>query len=143
VIAATAKNLGVKVVALETFEEQGDTLAALKPEDAAMILVSAAKRPGVDDDAYATLLDFYVKGEPVEAVPILDASGLLTKEEIAAEDTFSLLLLRDRNRIMAERAKPMLEAGGAFIAVGAFHLAGKEGLVSLFKAQGYTLTPIW
>src|ERR1700722_2126834 len=109
VIASTAKDLGVKVVALETFEEQGDTLAALKPEDAATILVGGAQRPGADEDAYATLMNLYVKGEPVEAVPVIDASGLLSKDEITAEDSFSLLLLRDRNRIMAERARPLLD----------------------------------
>jgi uncharacterized protein len=142
-IAETAKKLGVKVVALETFEEQGAALSALKPEVAATILVGGAKRSGLDDDAYATLLDLYVKGEPVRAMPIIEATGLLSKEEIAAEDSFSLLLLSDRNRVMAERSKPYLEAGGAFIAVGAFHLAGKDGLVALLRGQGYTLTPLW
>ncbi len=143
VIAETAKDLGVKVAALETFEEQGATLAALNPSDAAAILVSGAKKPGLDEDAYATLLDFYVAGRPLEAVPVVEASGLLSKEEIAAENSFSLLLLGDRNHVMAERAKPMIEAGGAFIAVGAFHLAGKDGLVSLFRAQGWQATPLW
>ena len=37
---------------------------------------------------------------------------------------------------------PLLERGGAFIAVGGLHLAGKEGLVELFRAAGYTVTPI-
>jgi len=143
VIAQAAKDSGVKVEALETFDEQGSTLAALKPADAATLLVGGAKKPGLDEDAYATLLDLYAAGRPVEAMPIIDASGLLSKEEIAAEDTFSLLLLGERNRIMAERAKPLLEAGGAFIAVGAFHLAGKGGLVALFREQGFTLTPLW
>jgi uncharacterized protein len=143
VIAQTAKDLGVKVIGLETFEEQGDTLAALSPEDAATILVGAAKRPGLEDDAYATLLDLYVKSDPVEAMPVIDATGLMSKEEIAAEDRFTVLLLRERNRAMVDRAVPLINAGGAFIAVGAFHLAGKEGLVALLKKEGYTLTPLW
>jgi hypothetical protein len=143
VIAQTAKDLGVRVTALETFEEQGDTLAALQPAEAATILVSGAKTPGLDEDAYATLMNLYVAGRPVEAMPILDASGLLSKEEIAAEDSFTLLLLHQRNRVMAERAKPLVAAGGAFIAVGAFHLAGKDGLVALLRDQGWTLTPLW
>jgi uncharacterized protein len=143
VIAESAKSLGVKVEALETFDEQGAALAALKPTDAATILVSGAKKPGLDDDAYATLLNLYVASRPVEALPIIDASGLLSPAEIAAEDTFSLLLLRERNRVMAERAKPLIEAGGAFVAVGAFHLAGKGGLIALFRDQGWQATPLW
>lgn len=143
VIAETAKNLGVKVEALETFDEQGSTLAALNPSDAAAILVSGAKKPGLDEDAYATLLDFYVAGSPLQAVPVVEASGVLSKEEIAAEHSFSLLLLSGRNRVMADRAKPMIAAGGAFIAVGAFHLAGKDGLIALFREQGWNVTPLW
>jgi uncharacterized protein len=143
VIAQAGKDLGVKVVGLETFEEQGDTLSALSPADAATILVGAAKRPGADEDAYATLMELYIKGRPVEAMPIIDASGLLSKEEIAAEDAFSVLLLRERNHVMVDRARPLIEAGGAFIAVGAFHLSGKDGLVALLRGEGFTLTPLW
>jgi hypothetical protein len=88
-------------------------------------------------------MELYVKGRPVEAMPIIDASGLLSKEEIAAEDAFSVLLLRERNRVMVDRAKPLIEAGGAFIAVGAFHLTGKDGLVALLRGEGFTLTSLW
>ena len=35
-------------------------------------------------------------------------------------------LLQGRNAIMAERAAPLLASGGAFIAVGALHLAGQD-----------------
>ena len=52
-------------------------------------------------------------------------------------------LLQGRNATMAERAAPLLASGGAFIAVGALHLAGKTGLVERFRAQGYTVTKVW
>ena len=44
---------------------------------------------------------------------------------------------------MAERAAPLLAAGGAFIAVGALHLSGKDGLVERFRATGYKVTKVW
>lgn len=44
---------------------------------------------------------------------------------------------------MAERAAPLLEKGGAFIAVGALHLPGKEGLIERFRALGYTVAKEW
>jgi uncharacterized protein YbaP (TraB family) len=44
---------------------------------------------------------------------------------------------------MAERAAPPLASGGAFIAVGALHLAGKTGLIERFRADGYTVTKVW
>jgi hypothetical protein len=36
-----------------------------------------------------------------------------------------------------------LASGGAFIAVGALHLAGKTGLVEQFRAHGYMVTKVW
>ena len=43
---------------------------------------------------------------------------------------------------MAEGSKPHLEKGNAFIAVGALHLPGEEGLIELIRKQGYTVTRI-
>ncbi len=43
---------------------------------------------------------------------------------------------------MCDGALPHLDKGGAFIAVGALHLPGKTGLVSLLREAGYTLTAI-
>ena len=61
----------------------------------------------------------------------------LTPQERAAEDEFTRLLLVGRNEVMAERAAPLLAEGGAFIAVGALHLSGKDGLIERFRAAGY------
>jgi uncharacterized protein YbaP (TraB family) len=43
---------------------------------------------------------------------------------------------------MRDRAIPLLSQGGAFIAVGAAHLPGKEGLLRLFEADGYNIEMI-
>ena len=44
---------------------------------------------------------------------------------------------------MAERAAPLLAKGGAFIAVGALHLTGKNGLIERFRAAGYRVVNVW
>jgi len=142
-IAQTAKDLGVKVAAIETMEEQSEILSSLDSSLAATLLVSAATKPAVSDDAFATLLSFYAEKRPVEILPVLDASGVLTKKEIEAEDAFSAHLLGERNGLMAERIQPLIDEGGAFIAVGALHLPGKGGLIALLRERGLTLTPLW
>ncbi|HYQ72222.1 MAG TPA: TraB/GumN family protein [Gammaproteobacteria bacterium] len=39
--------------------------------------------------------------------------------------------------------QPHLKAGNAFIAVGALHLPGETGLLSLLEQRGYTVRAIY
>ena len=55
---------------------------------------------------------------------------------------FSATMINKRNHVMADRAARYLSKGGAFIAVGALHLQGQEGLVELIRRQGYTVTAV-
>ena len=43
---------------------------------------------------------------------------------------------------MRATAEPLLEQGRVFIAIGALHLPGKQGLVALLREAGYTVTPV-
>lgn len=52
------------------------------------------------------------------------------------------LLLFQRNRIMADRIEQIVHEQPTLCAVGAGHLAGKEGLIRLLKKQGFRLSPI-
>ncbi len=142
-LAQTAKDLGVKVIGLETAEEQLDAIASLRPEVAGELLKLGAQDPSVNDDLYATLIRLYVEGRPAEILAVSDALGGLSDSERAAQDEFMRTLLQGRNEIMADRTAPLLASGGAFIAVGALHLAGKTGLVERFRAEGYTVTKEW
>jgi uncharacterized protein len=142
-LAETARDLGVKVIGLETTEEQLAAIANLRPQVAATLLALTARDPALNDDLYVTTLRLYRESRPAEIVAIADALGGLSDVERAAQDEFTRALLQDRNAIMAERAAPLLTSGGAFIAVGALHLAGKTGLVEQFRADGYIVTKVW
>ena len=47
---------------------------------------------------------------------------------------------RAATRRWSSSAEPILAAGNAFIAVGALHLPGPDGLVELLRKAGYTVT---
>ena len=49
----------------------------------------------------------------------------------------------ERNVTMVNRMAVRLAEGGAFIAVGALHLPGERGLVSLLTQAGYTVTRVY
>lgn len=57
-------------------------------------------------------------------------------------DWFELVLIQNRNLRMAERLKEYLSQGRVFVAVGALHLPGEQGLLNLLKAEGYRVTPV-
>ena len=142
-LAETARDSGVKVIGLETAEEQLAAIANMRPDVATTLLALTARDPGLNDNLYATMLRLYRESRPAEILAVSDALGGLSESERAAQDEFMLALLQGRNATMAERAAPLLASGGAFIAVGALHLAGKSGLVERFRAQGYTVTKVW
>jgi len=131
------------VVGLETIEEQLRTIASIPTPLAATILKSSARGGPMADDGYKTLLSLYEQKRPAAALAILDAAPGLTDDERRAEAELTRRLLADRNATMAERAAPLLEKGGAFIAVGALHLSGKGGLIELLRGKGYQVTNVW
>jgi len=142
-IARIGQSKGVPVIALETIAEQIAAVAATPPELAARMLVATARSPHLDDDAYVTLLSLYLDKHPTSALAVLDAVPGIPESDRVAERDFTKLLLVSRNEVMASRAAAPLESGGAFIAVGALHLSGKDGLVERFRAMGYRVTSLW
>ena len=52
-------------------------------------------------------------------------------------------LVDQRNQRMAERMEGYLREGGAFVAVGALHLPGKQGLLQLLRKRGYVVTAVY
>jgi uncharacterized protein len=142
-LAETAMDSGVKVVGLESAAEQIDAIAAMRSDVAAVTLAVAAHEPDMSDDVYATMLRLYRESRPAEILAITDAIGGMSEAEHAAQDEFVRLLLAGRTATMAERARPLVQEGGAFIAVGALHLPGKDGLIERFRGQGYSVVREW
>ncbi|HEY7840695.1 MAG TPA: TraB/GumN family protein [Gammaproteobacteria bacterium] len=52
-------------------------------------------------------------------------------------------LLTGRNRIMVERMLPLVESGDAFVAVGAMHLPGADGILALLRERGFTIERVY
>jgi uncharacterized protein YbaP (TraB family) len=83
-----------------------------------------------------------VETKTTELVELLELAESESDSGPIAE-SFMFRFIDARNRIMAGRMAARLDQGGAFIAVGALHLPGEKGLVSLLKSRGYRLEPVY
>lgn len=142
-IANSAAEQGKQLLGLESIGEQMSAMADLPIEFHIRGLVETIRLADLMPDIMATMTDLYLKGEIAQIMPVILAAG----PEGAADDIdgyaeFEERIIRMRNHIMAERAAPILSAGNAFIAIGALHLPGKEGVVALLQDAGYTVTAI-
>lgn len=79
-----------------------------------------------------------------------DLSGMMALAEehpgLPGDDDSNALmeqLLDERNHTMVERMTDALDTGGAFVAVGALHLPGTEGLVRLLEQRGYQVSRMY
>ncbi|QIG47946.1 TraB/GumN family protein [Nordella sp. HKS 07] len=141
-IGQLASAHGVAVVGLEKVEEQMAILAGAPLEQQARFLVMTARYGSKIEDMAETFVQLHA-GRRLSSMLLLSIQGVPTDQTDAELSAFMKNELIDkRNRIMAERALPLLTDGNAFIAVGAAHLPGDQGLVELFRKAGYEVTPV-
>ncbi|WP_299870355.1 TraB/GumN family protein [uncultured Hoeflea sp.] len=140
-IANDAKRAGKTLLGLESIGEQMSAMADLPMEFHIRGLVETIRLADLMPDIMATMTELYLQGEIALIMPAIMAAGPEASDEDAAGYAeFEQRIVLMRNHVMAERAAPILARGNAFIAVGALHLPGEEGLVSLLRQAGYTVS---
>ena len=142
IVANFAKSQGKKIVGLETLLEQFETLASIPDEAQAAWLRSSIEMNDRADDVTATMLELY-KGRQISAS--LDLMRELAPNAGLTDARMQDIrhgLITARNVRMAERGLPLFETGGAFVAVVATHLPGADGLISILKSSGFSVTPV-
>ncbi|HSR62056.1 MAG TPA: TraB/GumN family protein [Gammaproteobacteria bacterium] len=135
-----ARGNGIKVAGLESLKEQSDVFSSLDMELQVRFLLDTVCNYDEVKKDFETIKKHYRKRN-------LDKLYLhANKYSISGEKIYRDLvkkLLTDRNRIMTSRMQEMLEQGNAFIAIGAMHLPGNDGVLSLLAGQGYTITSVY
>lgn len=141
-IERLAQEQGATLVALESPVEQVEALASIPDPVALRMMREAALKDLRPEDVESTITGLYstrrigyllaMRG-PIWA-NVFDVEGYA--------DFISAFITR-RNVTMLQRALPILAQGEAFLAVGALHLPGDEGMVELIRRSGYSVTRIW
>ena len=123
------------IIGLETVEFQSKALETKPLEKQVDSLVEIAKDPQKAEDQLKKLIGTY-KEQDIEKL------HSLAVEEEKSDAGFSKNLLDDRNVAWIPKLENSIKTTPSFIAVGAGHLGGKNGVIQLLRAKGYKITPI-
>jgi len=135
----TARSLNKIIISLENMKELIEPMEKLSLDDQVIILNDTVCNHGqIIQDSW----------ELVQLYLARDLAGIMAfnNQPHFDEDVFDRYIqgiLYDRSERMLKRIIPYLDNGTAFIAVGALHLAGKNGLLHMLKDKKYKITRIY
>ncbi|MDX3927601.1 MAG: TraB/GumN family protein [Shinella sp.] len=139
-LAKDAVAEGKTLKGLETLLEQISALDSLPLEPQLQGLIQTVELGDGLKDVIETMSQLYLRGDVGMIMPMMKAAAPETADGEAGYADFEQLIILDRNKIMADRAAPILESGNVFMAVGALHLPGDLGVIELLRSKGFTLT---
>lgn len=125
---------------LETMDEQLQVFDGLPIQDQVQLLREALKYQSHNAEQMDQLMKAYLNRDLAALAAVSDQ---YQSRAGSAYDKLMDRLLAKRNHRMLERMQPRLIEGSAFIAVGALHLPGREGLLTLLENNGYRVSPIY
>ena len=113
--------------------------------EAMVLLYASFLNPSLFKPDAPSMIPAYLSGELAiwtvwERAYLSDLHG----KEVALNllDRSDSYLLAERNHRFLAKAQDALQIGELFMAVGAAHLLGQEGLVTLLRNQGYNVTRV-
>lgn len=131
------------VTSLESVEEQIGIFDGLEQDRQIGLLRQALDYIEEQDSKarFDELVELYLDRDLAGMARLAESHPLLP----GADDNASLMrkLLDQRSRIMVTRMQSALNQGGAFIAIGALHLPGENGILRRLREQGYSVTAVY
>lgn len=143
VLARLAAEQGKPVHELESMDEQISVFEGMSQQDQVALLKQAVDEYERMPRQIGRVVDAYLARDLAGIWRISQESVGTGEDERRLNEVFTRRLLHERNVRMAERAEPRLREGGAFIAVGALHLYGSSGVLSLLERRGWRVTRVY
>jgi hypothetical protein len=127
-----AFDLGLTMKGVESFEDQLNILNQIPMNYQIKALKDIVRNTKVFKSKIKKLHSLY-EIEDIES---------LNKQTKKSVGRIRKLMIYDRNHIMVERMISMMKEKPTFFAIGAAHMSGGKGLISLMKKAGYKLEPV-
>jgi uncharacterized protein YbaP (TraB family) len=130
-----AKEKQIKVIGLETVEEQMLAFNAITLKEQAKMLYEGLKNPEKTEKSQGmdTLVNLYLSQD-------LDRLYKVTNEQMSKGANYKLLV--ERNKNMVDRMEVIMKKQPLFTAVGAAHLPSEVGMIALLRKKGYKVEAI-
>jgi len=135
-----AEAAGMETHGLETLVEQGHIFSDLPVADQVRLLADTACHHELLSEDMEAMKRLYL-ARNLKGMFVYGQRQAFADNKLY-EQLADRLLFR-RNGVMTERMQPYLEQGGAFIAVGAMHLPGKEGILNRLARLGYRMNRVY
>lgn len=134
-LSQTAATNKMPILGLETVEAEFTALDSQPLDKQIEALNKMAANPEKGFGIFKSMYQIYLTQNSDELYN-------LTVKEFKADGMSQEKLLDDRNTKWIPVIEKNIAGKPSFIGVGAAHLGGKKGVVSLLRAKGYNLTPI-
>ncbi len=135
--AIANKNKKIDVIGLETAKEQIGFFDAMSQENTGEMIMEQLRKADSQDNTFRTM-------EAIYATQNLDSLYNFAYNEINQMESksFEEILLIKRNENWIPKIEKIISQKPSFIAVGAMHLGGKNGIIELLRQKGYEVTPV-
>lgn len=117
---------------LESLEEQMQVVHSMDIEKQFRNIIAISKKPESYRKRILKLIELYRDENIIELLKV-------SKKGMGSDKN---LMLKERNFRMADRIAKKSKVHKAVFAIGAGHLAGKNGILNLLKQKGFTVKPI-
>ncbi|HSH98378.1 MAG: TraB/GumN family protein [Methylophilaceae bacterium] len=141
-LLSMAEDQDKDVLALEDTTKHFELLDDLTMDQQLTMLRAVLKRTQAQKERdYQALVKAYLTGDPEKTTAIDEklTAGILPKE---LWSKMRVKLLDERNQQMTARIVDQGTLNSLFVAVGAAHLPGNSGLITLLKNAGYQVEPV-
>jgi uncharacterized protein YbaP (TraB family) len=130
-----AKEKQLPVKGLESIEEQMSLFDDMSASEQSEMVMEIVRKPKEQFDETKTMEQLYVR----QNVDSLYQFIVHSEGTIASENT---RFIDNRNQNWIPKIEEMIHEKRSFIAVGAGHLGGPNGVIRLLQKKGYQLTPV-
>jgi len=125
----------IEIEGLETIAEQMGFFDNLSKEEQARMVMDGIQNSSETMDLTKEMQKIFVRQN-------IDSLYMLINEDGGTLSENQGIFLDDRNLKWIPKIEEQIKTKKAFIAVGAGHLGGPNGIVRLLQKEGYTVTPV-